>query len=556
MTSHVEQTAVVPASTNRPILQRKCACGGNASAGGECAECRKKKLQRKATGRGQEEAPPIVHEVLQSPGEKLETGVRSVMESSFSSDFRHVRIHTDPIAGKSADAVQAQAYTVGRNIVFAPGLYRPDLECGRKLLAHELAHTLQQGLSPAIPTAIPVARGDDPLEAAAENMSRPSGAHSKEALGSENTGVQLQKAGFGDVRIAEGLAEERAREEVARAKAGKEKGQGPANMAGRILTDADKSIILNSVKGSAEPDRVTPGIRNGKFVLHDTAGAVGSSWIDDRAKKERRSSGEGAAAYAPKSSDAVIAHTKFFGPRRAAATQYERGEDVMKKADREDAYRAVWAATKPSSRESILDAVISTQGSPAKEAADEKANAIKGLENSKERVTTAAAWAAEDICSLMSSTGAAALVPAKGDEPKLEKACGDIKELTDKRRSRVGSAVNVEIVQNKGGGCSPTSTEVLPAYTATQYANVTQLYLRAAMEASFFPEVTTHKLVDRGVGDHCDPRCFNLGKLYEMIATTLKHPTGTTYGITETYGTDTNSNVWWQEKVCGSAAPK
>lgn len=66
------------------------------------------------------------------------------MESHFGHDFSRVRIHADSIAGESARDVHAHAYTVGSSIVFAAGQYRPDSESGRHLLAHELAHTIQQ----------------------------------------------------------------------------------------------------------------------------------------------------------------------------------------------------------------------------------------------------------------------------------------------------------------------------------------------------------------------------------------------------------------------------
>ena len=69
-------------------------------------------------------------------------------------DFANVRIHTDSRAVASAEAIGADAYTVGQHIVFAPGRYRPESAEGRGLLAHELAHTVQQAGLPE-----PVVRG-------------------------------------------------------------------------------------------------------------------------------------------------------------------------------------------------------------------------------------------------------------------------------------------------------------------------------------------------------------------------------------------------------------
>lgn len=127
------------------LLQRKCACGGAAGLGGDCEECSSQRLQRKPAGVEQTETiPPIVHEVLHSSGEPLDAGERAFLEPRFGHDFSRVRIHRDARAGESARAVNALAYTVGQDVVFGAGQYAPATMGGRKLLAHELAHVLQQ----------------------------------------------------------------------------------------------------------------------------------------------------------------------------------------------------------------------------------------------------------------------------------------------------------------------------------------------------------------------------------------------------------------------------
>jgi len=93
-------------------------------------------------------APPIVGQVLQSPGQPLDADSRSFMESRFGYGFGQVRVHTDPAAAASAQAVHALAYTVGPHVVFASGQYQPGISRGRVLLAHELAHTIQQASYP------------------------------------------------------------------------------------------------------------------------------------------------------------------------------------------------------------------------------------------------------------------------------------------------------------------------------------------------------------------------------------------------------------------------
>src|SRR5215468_6668016 len=130
--------------TAEAVLQRKCACGKQTPEG-TCAACREKKLQRKATGLARAIAvPQIVSEVLRSPGQPLDEATRAYMEPRFGHDFSHVRTHTDAKAAESARAVNALAYTVRRDLVFGEGQYGPATTPGKKLLAHELAHVVQQ----------------------------------------------------------------------------------------------------------------------------------------------------------------------------------------------------------------------------------------------------------------------------------------------------------------------------------------------------------------------------------------------------------------------------
>ncbi|HWW75426.1 MAG TPA: DUF4157 domain-containing protein, partial [Pyrinomonadaceae bacterium] len=89
-------------------------------------------------------APAVVGEVLNSPGSPLDAGTRSLIEPRFGHDFSRVRVHSDARAAESAEAVGAAAYTVGRDIAFGPGRYAPGTAEGRRLLAHELTHVLQQ----------------------------------------------------------------------------------------------------------------------------------------------------------------------------------------------------------------------------------------------------------------------------------------------------------------------------------------------------------------------------------------------------------------------------
>ena len=152
MSRAVAQPQKIAGSTNmlaRPhLLQRKCACGGTPGLPGECDGCRKKRLILQRSSDDQAErstVPPIVQGVLRSPGQPLDAATRAFMEPRFGHDFSRVRVHTDARAAESARAVDALAYTVGRGVVFGAGQYAPGTISGRRLLAHELAHTLQQG---------------------------------------------------------------------------------------------------------------------------------------------------------------------------------------------------------------------------------------------------------------------------------------------------------------------------------------------------------------------------------------------------------------------------
>jgi hypothetical protein len=92
-----------------------------------------------------------------SGGQPLDAATRAFFEPRFGHSFANVRVHTDTRAGESAAAVRALAYTVGRNIVFGAGQYLPGTQTGQRLLAHELAHVVQQGgARPGSATAIAI----------------------------------------------------------------------------------------------------------------------------------------------------------------------------------------------------------------------------------------------------------------------------------------------------------------------------------------------------------------------------------------------------------------
>lgn len=188
--ANVARTPAAAAGGPVMRLQRQCACGAKtAGLASDCEDCSKKKLlggqakleigasddrfereadrvadqvlagpargprnaapvqvQRVNAGRGSSlgVAPAAVQQVIQAPGHSLDASTRGFFEARFGHDFSRVRVHDGAQASRSAAAVSARAYTVGHHVVFASGQYRPGSTAGRRLIAHELTHVLQQ----------------------------------------------------------------------------------------------------------------------------------------------------------------------------------------------------------------------------------------------------------------------------------------------------------------------------------------------------------------------------------------------------------------------------
>lgn len=116
--------------------------------GDRCEEKEEIAVQRKplpSSGGIPSQSPVHVQGAIGSGGQPLDHEIRSFFEPRLGYDLSSVRIHTDDAAGVSAREIDANAYTLGSDIVFGPGEYRPHSETGRRLLAHELAHVTQQG---------------------------------------------------------------------------------------------------------------------------------------------------------------------------------------------------------------------------------------------------------------------------------------------------------------------------------------------------------------------------------------------------------------------------
>lgn len=119
------------------FIQRKCS---------HCEE-EKKNLQRKEMNEEMTGAEGLEKYVdnLNNQGQPLAAETRSFFEPRIGYDFSQVKVHTDSIAAKSAQSINALAYTSGNNIIFNNGQYAPGTDTGKRLLGHELTHVVQQG---------------------------------------------------------------------------------------------------------------------------------------------------------------------------------------------------------------------------------------------------------------------------------------------------------------------------------------------------------------------------------------------------------------------------
>lgn len=132
-------------TTSSSRIQPQCAgCGaGVRAAGAKCAACaaEDRAVQRKSAANG---GGPAASTVVAGTGTPLSHAARAFFEPRFQRDFGDVRVHADHDAADAAHSLDALAYTTGRDIVFGEGQYAPGTTAGRRLLAHELAHVVQQ----------------------------------------------------------------------------------------------------------------------------------------------------------------------------------------------------------------------------------------------------------------------------------------------------------------------------------------------------------------------------------------------------------------------------
>jgi hypothetical protein len=158
-------------------------------------------VQRKASGGEEQQDARPVHDVIgKGGGSSLPEGVRNQMESSMGQDFSDVRVHTGTDAANASKSVQAQAFTVGNEIVFNEGKYNPGSADGDRTIAHELTHVVQQrngavdgeSRGGGIKVSTPDDRFEQQAEATADAVMSGGGDHAGHDHGAGAGGVQRE----------------------------------------------------------------------------------------------------------------------------------------------------------------------------------------------------------------------------------------------------------------------------------------------------------------------------------------------------------------------------
>ena len=524
-------------------IHRKCGC---ATSGSPCAKCNEEegRIRRKASNSAKKNEVASAEDLTGSlgPGQAMDPAVCEFMETHFGHDLGKVKVHTDSRADTAARSIDARAFTLGGNIVFRKGEYAPESHAGRHLLAHELAHVVQQS------------RGFPKVQ--------------RRGSGSADSGSK----DAGSVDSGSKPNEKQPPAEAA------------GNMAQKPLTEKDKAQIRGAFQDSGPAGQAAPFKLGPLFVLHDVGdrptgkGKTAAEKSDsleklETAKIQENKSvggtpvGEGPSSYITSRGTGILAHPRFYESDRPTATEFERANDLMEKKDRESLMQSVWPLTDPAFANAMMATYLARFPLTKKQSSKETETALRNFDPSqsipnndpgKPAVRTTAAGTAAAICDAVTAKSAAGIA-AKGKEPDLEAQCKKLADLVKVRRERIAGSTNLEMYREKGSDCSTDKAKAQPfdPYPSAVYGAAARLYLMAALEAGQFPEITTHYFLDKNPmtksQNRCDPRCWDLGLLYTTIAAILGHPKGTTYGVDFKPGTSWGtSTVWWFEPVCGA----
>lgn len=339
------------------------------------------------------------------------------------------------------------------------------------------------------------------------------------------------------------------------------------NHTNRVLAQNERDKISAYLRSrNISSNSTVNNLPDPRFILHDTSVIMAPSSLERERRSGRGPLGLGVNAYLPGQDTTVVARPNFYEARRPTTTEFEKASDILDRQDREQFLRQAWKSTNDVARRQALDTALANLDLSPAEIAAEKAGAIEKLSADSGRIFTTATWAVEGICSRYNRGDRSVAVP--GQENSLSGACNPLGDYFNIRNTRVKSSVAVEIIQvgarsetgsqNTCNASNPNIAELPnPPYSDNQYNSATSLYLRAALAAGKFPQATTHFALDTFDPEaHCDPRCFNLTKLYNSIASVMGHARGSTYGITPSYGTQGGTNnIWWDDNICHGSAP-
>jgi Domain of unknown function (DUF4157) len=250
--------------------------------------------------------PSIVHEVLSSPGRSLDPAVRAFMEPRFGYDFSQVRVHADAEAAESARAVSALAYTAGQNMVFGESKYEPNTRAGRELLAHELAHTLQQRDAGG---ASAYADRDDVFEASANEAARNVANDGNVSRSLPACGLQIQRSPDIDPRWKNSVQAARYRGQIM---ANRVRKHGKLSKEARAKINQELAYFQGDAKEAYQRE-ILPILRT----------TVEIEMPEMRFDKE--------APSAPPVTSEKETEKKKTGPEYAAAREYEAESDQLQK---------------------------------------------------------------------------------------------------------------------------------------------------------------------------------------------------------------------------------
>jgi hypothetical protein len=344
--------------------------------------------------------------------------------------------------------------------------------------------------------------------------------------------------------------------------------QSPTNHTNRVLSSGERDKISAYLRSRnlAISSPVNP-TTDTRFILHDTSVIMAPSTLERERYLGRGPLGLGVNVFLPRENAAVLARPNFYESRRPTTTEFEKASDILVKPERERLLRQAWRATNPDAQRQALDTALANLGLSAGEIASEQKEARGKLTAASGRIYTTATWSVESICTRFNIGDRSLANP--GQEEALRSACAPLSNYFNIRNTRVKSTVAAEIVQvgtrsDRGNQntCSASNPNIAtlptPPYSDNQYNSALALYLRATLAAGKFPQLTTHFALDTFDPEgHCDPRCFNLNKLYNSIAATMGHAQGSSYGIIPSYGTRSGTNnIWWDDRICHGSAPQ